>query len=66
MIHAKMIEDLIDHPKLEVKKAVCDHLIDECGSGVLIIFEGYDEAMQEVMVKEHLLQKVINKSVLPH
>ena len=63
--HAKTIEDLVDHPKQEVKKAVYDHLIDECGSGVLIICEGYDEAMQEVMVKEHPIQKIINKSVLP-
>ena len=66
VIHAKTIEDLIDHPTPEVKKAVCDHLIDECGRGVLIICEGYDEAMQEVMVKEHPIQKIINKSVLPH
>ena len=66
VIHAKTIEDLINHPRQEVKKAVCDHLICECGSGVLIICEGYDEAMQEVMVKEHPIQKIINKSVLPH
>ena len=66
VIHAKTIEDLIDHPRQEVKKAVCDHFIDECGSKVLIICEGYDEAMHEVMVKEHPIQKIINKAVLPH
>ena len=63
---AETIEDLIDHPQPEVKKAVFNHLIDECGSGVLVICEGYDEAMQEIMVKEHPIQKIINKSVLKH
>ena len=67
VIHAKTIEDLIDHPNPEVKKAVCEHIsLIECGSGILIICEGYDEAMQEVMVKEHPIQKIINKSLLPH
>ena len=63
---AQTIGDLIDHPKQKVKKAVFNHLIDEYGSGVLIICEGYDEAMQEIMVKEHPIQKIINKSVLQH
>ena len=65
VIHAKTIKDLVDHPESEVQKAVYEHLLGECGSGILIICEGYDEAMQEVTAKEHPIQKIINKSLLP-
>ena len=56
-MHAKAIEDLMDHPKQEIKRAVCGDL--ECGSGVLIIYEGYVESMHEAMVKEHPIQKLL-------
>ena len=65
MRKAKCIEDIIYHPKSDVHKTVCDHIVETNGKGWMFIFDGYDELSVDQQIETSVFQQLLTGDLLP-
>ena len=62
---AQTLNDLFYHPKPEVRQAVVSQIEEKEGSGVLLIFEGYDELSPDQLSEDSIFVQLLKRKVIP-
>ena len=62
---AQTLNDLFYHPKPEVRQAVVSQIEEKQGSGVLLIFEGYDELSPDHLSEDSIFVQLLKRKVIP-
>ena len=62
---AKRIEDIIYHPRSDVHKTVCDHIVETNGERWMFIFDGYDELSVDQQIDTSVFQQLLTGDLLP-
>ena len=65
MRKAKCIEDIIYHPRSDVHKTVCDHIVETNGKRWMFIFDGYDELSVDQQIETSVFQQLLTGDLLP-